>query len=70
MLVESARRVPNSLRRWRSDDGGATWIEQLPVQMTPAGACAVAVAPDGSAWIAHEGGDFARREQVLVRKAP
>lgn len=70
MLVESARRVPNSLRRWRSDDGGATWIEQLPVQMTPAGACAVAVAPDGSAWIAHEGGDFARREHVLVRKAP
>ncbi len=70
MLVESARRVPNSLRRWRSDDGGTTWIEQLPVQMTPAGACAVAVAADGAAWMAHEGGDFARREHVLVRKAP
>jgi hypothetical protein len=67
MLVESARRVPNALRRWRSDDGGASWIEQLPVQMTPAGACAVAVAPEGTAWIAHEGGDFARREHVLVR---
>lgn len=70
MLSESARRVPNSLRRWRSDDGGVTWIEQLPVQMAPAGACAVAVVPDGAAWIAYEGGDFARREHVLVRKAP
>ena len=67
MLVESARRVPNALRRWRSDDGGASWIEQMPLQMTPAGACAVAVAPDGTAWLAHEGGDFARREHVLVR---
>ena len=70
MLVESARRVPNSLRRWRSDDGGTTWIEQLPLQMSPAGACAVSVAPDGAVWLAHEGGDFARREHVLVRKAP
>jgi len=68
MLVESSRRVPNALRRWRSDDGGSTWIEQLPLQLTPAGACAVAVAPDGAVWIAHEGGDFARREHVLVRK--
>jgi hypothetical protein len=67
VLVESARRVPNALRRWRSDDGGASWIEQLPVQMTPAGACAVAVAPEGTAWLVHEGGDFARREHVLVR---
>lgn len=69
-LAESARRAPNALRRWRSDDGGTTWTEQLPVQQTPAGACAVAVAPDGTPWIAHEGGDFARREHVLVRPTP
>lgn len=67
LVAESARRVPNALRQWRSDDGGTTWIEQLPVQMTPAGACAVAVAPDGKVFMAHEGGDFARREHVLVR---
>lgn len=66
-LSESARRVPHALRRWRSDDGGSTWLEQLPIQLTPAGACAVAVAPDGAVWVAHEGGDFARREHVLVR---
>ena len=66
-LSESARRVPHALRRWRSDDGGATWSERLPVQLTPAGACAVAVAPDGVVWMAHEGGDFTRREHVLVR---
>lgn len=70
MLAESARRVPNSLRRWRSDDGGTSWIEQIPVQMTPAGACAVAMATDGAVWMAHEGGDFARREHVLVRSVP
>lgn len=67
-LSESARRAPNALRIWRSDDGGATWTEQAPLQHTPAGACAVAVAPDGAAWIAHEGGDFARREHVMARK--
>ena len=67
-LSESARRPPNALRIWRSDDGGATWTEQAPLQQTPAGACGVAVAPDGTAWIAHEGGDFARREHVIARK--
>lgn len=67
-LVESARRVPNALRRWRSDDGGRTWLEQMPIQQTPAGACSVARGADGAVWIAHEGGDFARREHVILRK--
>jgi hypothetical protein len=67
-LAESARRAPNALRRWRSDDGGRTWLEQMPVQQTPAGACAVARGADGAVWLVHEGGDFARREHVLVRK--
>lgn len=67
VLVESARSAPNALRRWSSDDGGRTWIERTPIQHVPSGACAVALAPDRTAWLAHEGGDFARREHVLAR---
>jgi hypothetical protein len=67
-IVESARRAPNALRQWRSEDGGRTWLEQLPIQHTPSGACAVARGADGAVWIAHEGGDFARREHVILRK--